>query len=209
MIKVSFGVAPSTITFWKRRSRAPSFSIFSLYSSRVVAPIHWSSPLANAGLKILDASKEPDELPAPIEVISNDTILLSHRFWGQSPSKIFIAKPSTMAVLPAPGSPIIIGLFFFRLESIWAILLISFSRPTTGSSLPCSACLIRSREKLSKTGVLELLISLGFLAPLSFGSTSSIIFFLLINRYKYNKNIEYIKYLTFCHTKFILTVILT
>ena len=58
----------STCTFWKRRSNAPSFSMCSRYSSKVVAPIHWSSPRARAGLKMFDASNEPDELPAPIIV---------------------------------------------------------------------------------------------------------------------------------------------
>ena len=37
---------------------------------------------------------------------------------GHSPLKILIAKPSTMAVLPQPGSPIIIGLFFFLRDKI-------------------------------------------------------------------------------------------
>ena len=41
----------STMTFWKRRSKAPSFSIFFRYSSRVVAPIHCISPRANAGFQ--------------------------------------------------------------------------------------------------------------------------------------------------------------
>ena len=55
----------STIIFWNLLSRAPSFSIYFLYSSRVVAPIHWISPLANAGLNMLDASKLPIAPPAP------------------------------------------------------------------------------------------------------------------------------------------------
>ena len=58
----------STITVWKRLVNAPSFSKFSRYSSRVVAPIHWISPLANAGFRIFEASSEPEALPAPIMV---------------------------------------------------------------------------------------------------------------------------------------------
>ena len=191
--------------------------MFSRYSSNVVAPIHWSSPRASAGLKMFEASNEPDELPAPmmvwissmktmisglllsssritlrrssncprylvpatIEVMSNDTIRLSQRFCGHSPWKIFIANPSTIAVLPQPGSPIIIGLFFFLRDRICAIRAISWSLPITGSSFPFSANLIRSREKLSNTGVLDW----GFWSLLrrpdfSLGSISSIIVFM-------------------------------
>ena len=56
---------PSITTFWNRLSKAPSFSKFLRYSSNVVAPIHWISPRAKAGLNMFDASKEPEELPAP------------------------------------------------------------------------------------------------------------------------------------------------
>ena len=63
--RVSAAVVGSTITFWKRRSKAPSFSIFLRYSSRVVAPIHCISPRANAGFSILAASIEPAAEPAP------------------------------------------------------------------------------------------------------------------------------------------------
>ena len=62
---VSSGVVGSTRTFWNLLSRAPSFSIYCRYSSSVVAPIHWISPLARAGLNIFEASSEPDAFPAP------------------------------------------------------------------------------------------------------------------------------------------------
>jgi hypothetical protein len=56
------------ITFWKRRSNAPSFSMYWRYSSKVVAPMHWISPRAKAGLNMLLASKEPLAPPAPTMV---------------------------------------------------------------------------------------------------------------------------------------------
>ena len=56
------------ITFWKRRSRAPSFSIYFLNSFKVVAPIICISPLARAGLNIFAASSEPEAPPAPTSV---------------------------------------------------------------------------------------------------------------------------------------------
>jgi hypothetical protein len=46
------------------------------------------------------------------------------------------ARPSAIAVLPTPGSPISTGLFFVRRESTWIVRRISSSRPITGSSFP-------------------------------------------------------------------------
>jgi len=58
---------------------------------------------------------------------------------------IRLASPSTIAVLPTPGSPISTGLFFVRRESTWITRRISSSRPMTGSSFPSRAASVRSR----------------------------------------------------------------
>ena len=58
---------------------------------------------------------------------------------GTSPETMRWARPSTMAVLPTPGSPISTGLFLVRRLRTWMTRRISSSRPMTGSSLPCSA----------------------------------------------------------------------
>ncbi len=55
----------STVTGWKRRSNAASFSICLRYSLKVVAPITWISPRERAGFKIFAAFMEPSESPAP------------------------------------------------------------------------------------------------------------------------------------------------
>ncbi len=148
------------MTCWNLLANAPSFSIFSLNSSNVVAPINCKSPLANAGFNTFAASIDPDALPAPTtlctssmnritlstsisssttplilssncplyfvpaikDVKSKDTILLSNNVLGASPNTILSAKPSTMVVLPTPGSPMITGLFFFFLANICATL---------------------------------------------------------------------------------------
>ena len=69
---------------------------------------------------------------------------------------ICCASPSTTALLPTPGSPMRMGLFFFRRQSISAMRAISSSRPTTGSRLSAAAAAVRSVEKLSSTGVPDL-----------------------------------------------------
>ena len=56
---------------------------------------------------------------------------------GTSPLIIRWANPSTIAVLPTPGSPINTGLFLVRRCNTWIVRRISSSRPITGSSLDC------------------------------------------------------------------------
>src|SRR4029450_1705540 len=57
------------ITGWKRRSRAASFSMCWRYSSRVVAPMHRSSPRASIGLSQCPASPRPSLLPDVLAVL--------------------------------------------------------------------------------------------------------------------------------------------
>ena len=179
----------STLTVWKRRSRALSFSKYFWYSSRVVAPMLRSSPRARAGFSMLAASMAPCVCPAPTRVcissmnriispwlcvtsemtpfrrssnspwylapamrapMSREYICLPLRFSGTSPLRIRCASPSTMAVLPVPGSPISMGLFFVRRLSICSTRRISSSRPITGSSLPFLASSTRLRAKRSR-----------------------------------------------------------
>ena len=83
--------------------------------------------------------------PAIIAPRSSATTRLSFRDSGTSPETIRCASPSTIAVLPTPGSPIRTGLFFVRRESTWITRRISSSRPITGSSVPRRARSVRSR----------------------------------------------------------------
>ena len=61
----------STLTTWKRRARAASFSKYFLYSDQVVAAMVRSSPRARAGLRRLAASPCPADPPAPIIVCAS------------------------------------------------------------------------------------------------------------------------------------------
>ena len=76
-------------------------------------------------------------------------IVLSRSPSGTSPLLIRWARPSTMAVLPTPGSPTRTGLFLVFLDRIWMTRLISASRPMTGLSLPLAASSTRSRPYLA------------------------------------------------------------
>src|SRR5256714_820366 len=87
--------------------------------------------------------------PATIAPMSSAIRRRSRSDSGTSPETMRWARPSTIAVLPTPGSPISTGLFLVRRESTWITRRISSSRPMTGSSLPCSAASVRSRPKRS------------------------------------------------------------
>ncbi len=82
--------------------------------------------------------------PASRPAMSSDSTFLSFRLSGTSPLTMRCARPSTMAVLPTPGSPISTGLFLVRRCSTWMARRISSSRPITGSSLPLRARSVRS-----------------------------------------------------------------
>ena len=106
--------------------------------------------------------------PAINKPISRDTITLDLRFSGTSPETILCANPSTMAVLPTPGSPKRMGLFLVLLAKICSNLLISSSRPITGSILPFKANALRLIEYRSNTRYLDsACISWTFCPPLS------------------------------------------
>ncbi len=63
----------STLTAWKRRSNAASFSMYLRYSLSVVAPMHCSSPRLRAGLMMFEASIVPSAEPAPT-IVCNSSI---------------------------------------------------------------------------------------------------------------------------------------
>ena len=95
-------------------------------------------------------------VPATTPVISSVIMRLLNRVGEQRCMTIISASPSTMALLPTPGSPIRMGLFFLRRPKISTTRSISRSRPTQGSNLPNAAWSVKSVPKLSNTGVLDL-----------------------------------------------------
>jgi len=82
--------------------------------------------------------------PATIAPMSIATRRLPRRPSGTSPATMRCARPSTIAVLPTPGSPISTGLFLVRRERTCTTRRISSSRPMTGSSLALRASSVRS-----------------------------------------------------------------
>ena len=71
-----------TVTGWKRRSRAVSFSMNLRYSVKVVAPMTWISPRERAGFRMLAAFMLPSASPAPamLWISSIMRMMLPRRF---------------------------------------------------------------------------------------------------------------------------------
>ena len=106
--------------------------------------------LMSSSTALSRSSNSPRYLaPATIEPRSRETTVLSRRLSGTSPATMRWARPSTIAVLPTPGSPMSTGLFLVRRESTCTTRRISLSRPMTGSSLPSRARAVRSVEYFS------------------------------------------------------------
>ena len=110
---------------------------------------------------LIRSSKSPLYfVPATIPVKSSDIILFEFKTSGASLLAIFSAKPSAIAVLPTPGSPIKQGLFLVLRQRICITRSISSLLPITGSSEPDFASAVRSLPYFSIVGVfLPLLLS--------------------------------------------------
>ena len=109
--------------------------------NRMISPSDFFTSLMTAFRR---SSNSPLYLaPATSAPMSSEYTCLFFRFSGTSPRSIRWARPSTIAVLPVPGSPINIGLFLVRRLRICNTRRISSSRPITGSSLPLRAASFR------------------------------------------------------------------
>ncbi len=156
-LRYSSSVVAPTARSSPRASIGLSMLPASIAPSAAPAPtIVWSSsmntmiwPLASAislSTAFSRSSNSPRYLePATIALRSSATRRRSLRLSGTSPETIRWARPSTIAVLPTPGSPISTGLFLVRRLNTWTTRRISSSRPITGSSLPWAAASVRSR----------------------------------------------------------------
>ena len=123
--------------------------VWSSSMNRITLPALASTSLISA--LSLSSNSPRYFAPASIAPRSSESIFLPFKVSGTSPSTIFFASPSMIAVLPTPGSPMSTGLFFERRESICSTRLVSSSRPMTGSIFPSSASLVKSSVYFSST----------------------------------------------------------
>ena len=100
-------------------------------------------------------------VPATMSARSRVITFLSKRISGTLPAAISWARPSTIAVLPTPASPIRTGLFFVRLQRIWITRRISFLRPDDRVHLTLAGELGQVAAKRLKGRRLDLLLLVG------------------------------------------------
>ena len=104
-------------------------------------------------------------VPAMTAAMSSDSTRWSRSTSGQSPLAMSSASPSTMAVLPTPGSPISTGLFFLRRARISMTRSISLARPMVGIELPFGGELGEVAAEVIERRRLGLLLGLGRRRP--------------------------------------------
>ncbi len=135
-------------------SSAPSLapaptSVCNSSMKRMISPFDSSISFSTAFKR---SSNSPRNFaPAIMLARSSATTRFSFKLSGTSPEMTRRARPSTIAVLPTPGSPISTGLFLVRRLSTCTTRRISSSRPMTGSSLPRRANSVRSLAYFSST----------------------------------------------------------
>ncbi|MCY1226937.1 hypothetical protein D9M72_391870 [compost metagenome] len=141
---IGFSILPASID--PSDAPAPTTVCNSSTKSRILP----SAASTSASTAFSRSSNSPRYLaPATRALRSSEKMVLFFRPSGTSCRTIRWASPSTMAVLPTPGSPISTGLFLVLRESIWTTRRISASRPMTGSSFPVRASATRSRPYFS------------------------------------------------------------
>ena len=134
--RASIGLSRLPASIAPSAAPAPT-TVCSSSMKRMISPCDSCTSLSTA---LSRSSNSPRYLaPAISAPMSSATMRLSLSPSGTSPRTMRWASPSTIAVLPTPGSPISTGLFLVRRERTWMTRRISSSRPMTGSSLPCWA----------------------------------------------------------------------
>ena len=111
--------------------------------NRMILPACCTSAIT----RLMRSSNSPRYFePATIPDRSSVSRRLPATVSGTIPLTMRCASPSTIAVLPTPGSPIRHGLFFPLRLKICITRSISSVLPITGSSAPFRASSVRSRE---------------------------------------------------------------
>ncbi len=145
--RASIGLSRLLASMAPSAAPAPT-TVCSSSMNRMIWP---SESLISFRTALRRSSNSPRYLaPAISAPRSREMTFLSLSVSGTSPRTMRWARPSAMAVLPTPGSPIRTGLFLVRRDRTWMTRRISSSRPMTGSSLPARASAVRSRPYFSR-----------------------------------------------------------
>ena len=183
MVKVSSTLGSSTSIFAKRLLSALSLSKKFLYSAYVVAPIHFRSPRANAGLRRLEASMLPPLVaPAPTMVwissmnkmassIALNSVMIPFRRFSKSPLYLVpetsapISKANTLEFLIISGTSS--SRIFSAKPSAMAVL------PTPGSPTSSGLFFLRRHSVCITRSISSTRPTTGSIFPVFASDTSS------------------------------------
>ena len=149
----------STRTVWNLRSRAASFSTVFRYSSMVVAPIIWSSPLASWGFRMLAASMAPSAAPTPMMVCTSSIKRITLPALATS-SRIALTRSSNSPRYLVPATMQVKStetILLYCRESGTSPFTIIWARPSATAVLPTPASPIKQglfllrRDKICTT----------------------------------------------------------
>jgi len=148
--RASIGLSRFAASIAPSAAPAPRIVCTSSTNSRILPSL--SATSSSAAFR--RCSNSPRYLaPAIMPPRSSATTRQPRSVSGTSSATMRTARPSAMAVLPTPASPISTTLFLRRRERISAVCSISSVRPITGSMRPSAASAVRSWPKPSSAGV--------------------------------------------------------
>ena len=108
--------------------------------------MHWISPLAKAGLNILEASNEPEDPPAPIMVCSSSIkMMMSLFFLSSSIMALILSSNCPLYFVPATSEPISkVRILLF--SKVWETFLCTIFKasPSAIADLPTPGSPIRT-----------------------------------------------------------------
>ena len=163
----SLSVGSQTIIFWNLRSKAASFSMLFLYSSKVVAPIICIWDLERAGFKIFAASIAPSAPPAPIIMWSSSIKSITSRIFLHS-SAIFLTRSSNSPRYLVPAITELKSsetIFLSLREFGTSPLAILIARPSTKAVLPTPASPIIAGLFFLRLHKMQIRLSISFSRP--------------------------------------------
>ena len=164
---VSFSFGSSTVIGWNLLSSALSFSIYFLYSFRVVAPITWISPLARSGFKIFAASIAPSAAPAPTIVwISSIKIITSPAFFTSFKAFFILSSKSPLYFAPAtiPEISNDTTLFSFKFSGTFPATIFS-AKPSITAVFPTPGSPIKHGLFFCLLDRICIILSISFVLP--------------------------------------------
>ena len=189
---VSSSVGSPTVTGLNLLSNALSFSIYFLYSFKVVAPTTWTSPLAKSGFSIFAASTAPSAEPAPTIVwISSIKRITSPAFLTSDKHFFILSSKSPLYLAPAtiPEISRVTTLLFFSISGTSSTTIFS-ANPSTTAVFPTPGSPIKQGLFFVLLDKIWITLSISLFLPITGSSLPSLACFVRSEPNWFNVGVE-------------------